>query len=116
MKSSVGGKIDNLANQVDKQTNEMSNFKKEVKEMKKRIQELENLENEMVDAVENRWKEKERKRDLADVIKKDFEDETSKLLVIGYNYARESSRSITDRRIAAMMRDNTQPLSQIEIL
>ena len=111
MKTSVDGQIDNLANKVEDQTCEMTNFKEEVKEMKKRI--LENYENEMVDTVKNGWKEKERKRDLADVIKKDFEDKASKLIIIGYKFAMESARDIMDGLVAAMMKDNTHPPSNI---
>ena len=44
--------------------------------------------------MEKRWEEKERKRYLADAMKKDFKEEETKLLVLGYNFDGDDSRSI----------------------
>ena len=100
----VDEKINILAKKVVEQTNKFTSVRNNVRELQKKVLKLERRESD----VNAMWREKERKRDLEDEIKKDFRDEEAKLIVIGYDFAEENG-NLVDDLMEEMLKEDVKP-------
>ena len=61
------------------------------------------------------WKEKERKRDLEDEIKKDFRDKEGKLIKIGYDFDEENINLIDDL-MEEILKEDVKSVGKMQVI
>ena len=110
VQAGVDEKINKLTEKVEVQTNEFISARDDVKELQKKVFELEKHESD----VNAMWKEKKRKRDLEDKIKKDFRDEEAKLIVIGQDFG-EENRNLVDDLMEEILKEDVEPIGKMRL-
>ena len=81
VKKGVDEKIGELTGKVEEQTSELATSRADMKELQEKVKVPEKRESD----VSAMWKEKERRRDIEDEIKKEFRDNEDELIVTGYD-------------------------------
>ena len=103
----VDKKITALSDKVDEQTNEFSALREDLRALQDKVSELEKRESEA--------KLGEERRSLENEVLREFREEETKIVVIGFKFA-ENDENTADKLMRDTLRDGVEPLSSIKVV
>ena len=103
----VDKKLSALSEKVDVQTNEFTALREDLRALQNKVTELEKRESEA--------KLIEERRGLEDEVLREFREEETKIVVIGFSFS-ESDSNITDKLMKDTLREGVELLGPIKIV